>query len=444
MDAPRPPINPREYDHLQLLVRQHQLHRFAPDLASFAGIDPKRGASIDVRRYALFKERVESLMQTLRDTGILPSPTLPEGVTFCRQRADNAPIGLPTSANILLVGPSGSGKTTLASQALRAAIIAGADPHIFDFKGDYEYVLHLHQGMTDLSAVPTNPLRRLPFLSPAAQRIAYCDWFLRSFYSGALQTGVLYESTDRVFMLSKTPNLADLKRVVESLYKKTDTYSRRDAIDGIVWRLERIRQILPNVFNTREEGVHREAMRGVYFGASTYTDVAEWLFSYYIVNNAFLINRHAHRRNEFTHLILLDESIFSLSTAQAANRITGINPLAVLLPTPRVLAANARDGGDVGRHRSVGSPELCNHRHPSRTPGRTQGRHHAWPQPGNDRVRRATTRQGRGIIKQHGQPPLLATFDPLPDGHQSVPQAHTNPASSHHHGPALPSIGARS
>jgi hypothetical protein len=173
-------------------------------------------------------------------------------------------------------------------------------------------------------------LRRLPFLSLPQHRIAFCDWFLRSFYSGALQSSILYEAVDRVFTLDENPCLADLRNVVKGMYKKTDTYSRRDGIDGIVGRLDRTEQILGNVFYTRE-GVRREDMRGVYFGATTYTDVAEWLFSYYIVYNAFLINRHAQRRNQFTHLILLDESVFSLSTAQAANRITGINPLAVLL-----------------------------------------------------------------------------------------------------------------
>jgi hypothetical protein len=36
-----------------------------------------------------------------------------------------------------------------------------------------------------------------------------------------------------------------------------------------------------------------------------------------------------------THLVLIDESVFSLSTAQAANRISGINPQAVTLTLQR-------------------------------------------------------------------------------------------------------------
>src|SRR5262249_16925386 len=73
-----------------------------------------------------------------------------------------------------------------------------------------------------------------------------------------------------------------------------------------------------------------------YVSADSPTDISEWKYAYQFVNQAFRRNRSQDRRDKIpSHLIVMDESLFSLSKEHAATRLSGMNLMSALITVMR-------------------------------------------------------------------------------------------------------------
>jgi hypothetical protein len=185
------------------------------------------------------------------------------------------------NCNLGIFGKTGSGKTNLFLNLLPQLLLLGIKLVILDVKKDFHawavrnpdcYVID-GQAPIAFLAIPS-------FLSPTEFLAVFEERWRRALFSHEHGRQVLYEAWAK---LTFPASLADLKRAVDGLYQKTDTYQRRDAIRGTSMRLQRVSDLYPVPFQTCT-GVSLEALfdHSVVFTAHTLNDVTEFFFSFYV------------------------------------------------------------------------------------------------------------------------------------------------------------------
>ena len=248
------------------------------------------------------------------------------------QVGNNAPVRIRRNGIMLAVGPPGAGKTTILNHALLAAREEAAHVIVYDLKRDTTSIALRDKDFLIIDAdAPVNFLERPPW-EPIKEFIAnFVEWWGRGQFSGQQQSQVVHDALTAAFTKHDQPCLADLKRVVDKMETKTATYNRRDAIQGVSRRLQRVDDQYTVPFNTRD-GVPLDTQldRSIEFVADAHNEITEWAFTYYYVHHAFTRNRARQRRHGLTHVVLMDESLFSLSKEHAATKFGGMNLMAYL------------------------------------------------------------------------------------------------------------------
>ncbi len=233
---------------------------------------------------------------------------------------------------MLAVGPPGMGKTTLLNHAVLAARNEGAHAIVYDLKRDTTAIaLHDEDFLIVDGESPVNFLERPPWEQRKEFIANFVEWWGHGQFSGHQQSHVVHEGLTRVFDQYERPCLADLKAAVDKLDTKTATYARRDAVQGVSRRLTRIGDQYPVPFVTRQ-GVPLadELDHSIEFVADAHNDISEWAFTFRYVHHAFTRNRAQQRRSGLTHILIMDESLFSLSKDHAATKFGGMNLMAYL------------------------------------------------------------------------------------------------------------------
>jgi len=215
---------------------------------------------------------------------VMPAGALTGELILGLQFSNGMAIPLSLAAlncNLGVFGKTGSGKTNCLLNLLAQLQALGITLVILDVKKDFHGwavrnpKCHIIDGQTPLA-----PIAIPSFLSPTELLAVFEERWRRALFSHEHGRQVLYEAWAK---LTFPASLADLKTAVGSLYQKTDTYQRRDAIRGTSMRLQRVKDLYPVPFQTRI-GVTPEALfdQDVLFTASTLTDVTEFMFSFYV------------------------------------------------------------------------------------------------------------------------------------------------------------------
>jgi len=261
-----------------------------------------------------------------------PAALLPDGLAVATQVGNDAPIKIRRNGIMLAVGPPGAGKTTLLNHALLAARADGAHAIVYELKRDTtEIALHDEDFVIIDGDSPVNFVERPPWEQEKEFVANFVEWWGRGQYSGQQQSHVIHEALTNVLDQHEHPCLADLKTAVDKMDKTTATYARRDAVQGVSRRLQRIKDQYRVPFTTRE-GVPlaKQLDRSIYVVADAHNEITEWVFTYYYVHHAFTRNRAQQRRSGLTHVVVMDESLFSLSKEHAATKFGGMNLMAYL------------------------------------------------------------------------------------------------------------------
>ncbi len=330
-------ISAQERERIIAVIRQFRLDEIDPQLPRLlASINVERPAPLDARLWEAVKERVSAYLQGLTTDPFLPAPAsrFAGDLLLCEQKcgAIRILIGIIKLAeHLIIVGRSGSGKTTFLHHLLLQLLRARIRLAILDLKDDSRYLLQLHPFIVFYPHLPFNPLQVPSYLAKDDVISLFITCFTKAFYGGQWTLQVLNEALHLAYSRYDNPCPADLKRVVDGLCTKSDTYSRRDAIRGVSLRLERLRTEFPGCFSNRV-GVSWQTIidHSWYLPAAILTDVAEFFFTLSEFH-LFLHNRYHQVRNTLTHVAVWDEGLNTWAEDNA--RRIDRAPLAATLAT---------------------------------------------------------------------------------------------------------------
>ena len=321
-------------DPVALLHRQAHDFGLNNELAdAFAILSPNDGP-LRQQQLAQITERLQEviaarLVNPFREA---PPDVLPAGFPVARQVSNDASVNIRRNGIMLAVGPPGAGKTTLLNHAVLAARKEGAHAIIYDLKRDTTAIALRDEDFLIIDGdSPVNFLEIPPWEQPKEFIANFVEWWGRGQFSGQQQSQVVHEALTRVVDQHKQPCLADLKVAVDKMDNKTATYARRDAVQGVSRRLQRIKDQYRIPFNTRDGVPLAEQLRhSIEQVADAHNEISEWVFTYYYVHHAFTRNRAQQRRSGIDFIVIMDESLFSLSKEHAATKFGGMNLVAYL------------------------------------------------------------------------------------------------------------------
>jgi DNA-binding MarR family transcriptional regulator len=332
--ADKPLIDPREVEALQEFIDEYQLFAHNPRLAIELGAinitNPKRH---DRRAFEQWKAKIALFQEYHDEYPFILTPTPLDGrFPIATQRTNDMPISLTDDElqrHVLIVGMTGAGKTSLAQRIADGAKQEGLDLLILDAKQDAMHFPTRYSEMLVLHEHAPVPLLEVPsFLS----REKYVALFVRSLaatmWGGEGLIQVATESLNKTFAEHEHPSVRDVVRVLGGMAHKGDTYTRRDRIEGLSQRLERLSQRYPGWAGTQAgTGLSSDliASSSWYFGFPTGHSELEDFLSTLLVELRFAYHRSIGNRF-LRALVLIDESLLLFHEH-------GIREEAALLPT---------------------------------------------------------------------------------------------------------------
>ena len=349
MDIHNPPINqppridPREREFVLKFIDDYCIKFHNSILIKqIQSINFDKPSSLDLKIWQIVKENIAKYVK-FHETypfPIAPAELLGGDYTLAFQKANGTRIRASKellARHILITSASGGGKTTFTHHLIAQILASGVKAFIIDPKDDSKYLairdpecLILH------SAAPFN-LMQVPNYQTKEEYIAtFINCFTKAYYSAELAKQILNEGLQLVLSETNNPSLAALHSAVLSMYSKTDTYSRRDAITGVALRLQRINYHYPGLFNTTQSISFDELFKhSIYLPVTIMDESAEFLISY-ISHQLYLHNRAKNIRNGLSNIIFLDEGMLSYNKNNTS--ITGESQLNYLQSLVREFA----------------------------------------------------------------------------------------------------------
>jgi hypothetical protein len=242
--------------------------------------------------------------------GILPTTGIPLAqVHATGQWLLLGPDVLPS--HVLIPGPTGSGKTTLELELGLSAYAAGLRLIIVDPKGDATRLAQT-LGIRSLDGTTrVNLLARTPGLSLHEHIASFTQVTTTTQFLGEHGRQVINEATHNAFQATTSPTIASLRDCVRRLGTPRDTYSRRDAINGVSLRLQRLIETYPTPSTTSDAPSMAELLQdSLYVGSLTHDDTTDWLVLL-VLQTLYLAKRAAQNRT-LTHVVLIDEGLLTV------------------------------------------------------------------------------------------------------------------------------------
>jgi hypothetical protein len=318
-------LDERELNQLRDLADRFALDRHDPTIAAaLQHVDPAHPTAGDGALIALARDRIRAYTEYHRQVPfrVVPASVLQAGIVLAQQRANHVPITITTeqlTRHLLLAGGTGFGKTTLIRQVLRQLQTLGIKRFTIDRKDDTRRnaiddpnCLILHAGAR------YNPLQKPAYLSLAEHLTLFVQCFARSFFGGEHLKQALTEALQRVFSEQSHPCLADVPPILERLLQKATTFTRRDALQGLLLRLQRFALVFPTPCTTRRGVATDELFRhSLHLPVSLQSEPDDFLFTL-LVHHLFLYQRSRQARAGLEYVIVIDEALH-LWQARASN-----------------------------------------------------------------------------------------------------------------------------
>lgn len=310
-------IDPRAWAETIAFLREHELHHRTEFAGLLALIDPARPTPATVYRWrelqrmtAPFRAFHEEYPQVVAPPGTL------DGASFslrARQAADRQAVTLTddrAAQHIGIYGQSGSGKTTLAQHIAQHAYERGLSVIIVDGKSDAaHFAITYPQTLVITPTTPIPLLDPLPGLSRQDTTALLERTLKRVWWGGFGTEQVAHESISLTYERHEQPSVQDWRNEALKLHEKSETYNRRDRIDGLAARLATLIDYYPGTGATRTgEGIslHDLSTRPIYFGY-TVPGPAVDLFANWFFEIRFAYNR-THGIRELNTIGIIDES----------------------------------------------------------------------------------------------------------------------------------------
>lgn len=311
-----PPIDPKAVQEALGFIDEYRLAEHDPRLAMIAARASTPGP-LQASSWSLLQTMLAPYRAYHEECPFLTPPTgsLPgTGIPLAFLHATGQPLLLSDdvlSCHVLVPGPTGGGKTTCALELGLSAYAAGLRLVLVDPKGDATRLAHtLGIRMLD-GNTRVNLLAPVPGLSLHEHIASFTQVTTTTQFLGEHGRQVINEATHNAYQATASPTIASLRDCVRRLSTPRDTYSRRDAINGVSLRLQRLIETYPTPSTTSDAPCLADLLQdSLYVGSLTHDDTTDWLILL-VLNTLYLAKRAAQNRT-LTHLVLIDEGLLTV------------------------------------------------------------------------------------------------------------------------------------
>jgi hypothetical protein len=331
MAAPRV-TDPREAERRERLVRELDLRRTDPELVMLETTMAGRPESPLMTKLARLRdERINHHLERLLANPFLPIPEdLPSGhVLLGVDKVSGRPVAPPFDAwgrNTVIYGAPGTGKTSIARNITRQHNAAGVKAWVLD--DSKESFLRLAIDDPDYLVLDGNAalplLQDVPYLSRQASRALFVAQFKLAFWGGQYADAVLW---DALRTLDGPCSLDDLAQSARALYRHSDSYQRKNAIDTITSTIEQLLALCPGLATSRN-GIPFNSLfeHSLLIPSSAVLSTMQQFLYAFLCRHLLAYNQARGIRNTLTHLLVMDEAHLTWTTSAAAHHI-GNEPL---------------------------------------------------------------------------------------------------------------------
>ena len=312
-----PLIDPRSYQQLLDVIRRLQLVRIDPHLHGLIqSLNINRPSNVDLRVWGLLQERVQRLVEQLRDRPFLPANAAVIGTgEYELGTVGGMPFRLTTAEllrHITGAGPSGSGKTTFFSNLLEHVLAGGVHAIVTDYKGDYEKIAATHDDFIILHKdCPVNILDPLPGIDLAEFVNMIVTLTARSYYGGEHLRQIAHKTLHAAYQAQQVPTVREWYDKTKASLSGKHSFQETDAINGLLNRLTRFLEQFPGMTTTRT-GIPHDVRwkKSWYLGMMEQNATTDFLVGW-LVNSYYLYARQKQLRNQCNYVLLFDEGLLS-------------------------------------------------------------------------------------------------------------------------------------
>lgn len=317
-------VDPRELAQLRSICDRLELERHDPIVETLRSIDSDHPAIGDAQAVQIVRDRVRAYVEFHREHPyrVMPPDATSGPLTIGVQRANGAPIRRRLehfAQHLGIFAATGFGKTTLLASLLPQLLNAGVHLIIVDRKDDTRALAAKDERFLILhSEIACNIIQQPKGISRAEHIATLIACFARAFFGGEHLKQVLTDALQQAFTQHDQPALADVMAILNTMGAKGDTFSRRDAITGVILRLQRFAALCPGMYHTRA-GLTLDDLftHSLYLPITTATEASEFAVTF-LIHDLLFHQRHAQRRGGLAYVIVLDEGL-STWNAHASN-----------------------------------------------------------------------------------------------------------------------------
>jgi hypothetical protein len=317
-------VDPRELAQLRRICDRLELERHDPIVETLRSIDPEHPAIGDAEALQIVRDRIRPYLEFHREHPyrVMPPDATSGPLTIGVQRANGAPIRRRLehfAQHLGIFAATGFGKTTLVASILPQLLNAGVHLIIVDRKDDTRALAAKDERFLILhSDIACNIIQQPHGISRAEHIATLIACFARAFFGGEHLKQVLTDALQQAFAQLEQPSLADALAILQTMGAKGDTFSRRDAVTGVMLRLQRFAALCPGMFHTRV-GLTLDDLftHSLYVPITTATEASEFAVTF-LIHDLLFFQRHAQRRGGLAYVIVLDEGL-STWNAHASN-----------------------------------------------------------------------------------------------------------------------------
>jgi hypothetical protein len=317
-------VDPRELAQLRSICDRLELERHDPIVETLRSIDPDHPAIGDAEAVQIVRDRVRTYVEFHREHPyrVMPPDATSGPLTIGVQHANGAPIRRRLehfAQHLGIFAATGFGKTTLLASVLPQLLHAGVHLIIVDRKDDTRALAAKDQRFLILHPeIACNIIQQPKGISRAEHIATLIACFARAFFGGEHLKQVLTDALHQAFAQHDQPALADVMAILQTMGAKGDTFSRRDAITGVILRLQRFAALCPGMYHARA-GLTLDDLftHSLYLPVTTATEASEFAVTF-LIHDLLFHQRHAQRRGGLAYMIVLDEGL-STWNAHASN-----------------------------------------------------------------------------------------------------------------------------
>lgn len=279
-------LDPREYDRVLRIIERYKIADHPRIAMLLRQINPESPAAIDAQLWQQL-QRQAAVFEAFHKK--YPFLVVPRGTfsgmidTGLRQKADNQPV-LLTEDEVwrsgLLPAPTGEGKTTLLHHIITGVRRAGHHVILIDPKPSYPSFLDDDDWFVLTPEMRINLIAPTRGLTTTEHVALLVDIGAETLYAAEDYKQITTSAYTSAFAKHEQPTMHDVRREIQALNTRGETWKFRDAQRGADLRHERLILRWPGLHTSGAPGLDALFNHSLYIPLATVTETEHFLLAY--------------------------------------------------------------------------------------------------------------------------------------------------------------------